>query len=94
MAPEPLEREVAVALTGASGAAYGLELIRALAVAGRRVHVIVSGGGARVLNHECGLSVNPKAPDPALLAPEHADSIVPHSVENYGASSMPSTQFA
>jgi 4-hydroxy-3-polyprenylbenzoate decarboxylase len=78
--------ELVVALTGASGAAYGLTLVRALVAAGRRVHVVVSAGGARVLREECGVSVNPKAPDPALLAPELAGAIVPHSVEDYGAS--------
>jgi len=77
--------EFAVALTGASGAVYGLELIRALAAHGHRVHVVVSAGGARVLRHECDLPVNPKAPDPGLLAPGAADAIVPHSFENYGA---------
>jgi len=81
--PEP---EIAVALTGASGAAYGLALVRGLVAAGRRVHVIVSAGGARVLREECGLSVNPKAPDPMVLAPEAADGIIAHSFENYGAS--------
>ena len=78
--------ELAVAITGASGAPYGLALLRQLAAAGHRVHVVVSAGGARVLRHECDLAVNPKSPDPALLAPEHADLLVPHSVENYGAS--------
>jgi 4-hydroxy-3-polyprenylbenzoate decarboxylase len=78
--------DVAVALTGASGAAYGLALVRALAAAGRRVHVVVSAGGARVLREECAISLNPKAPDPALLAPELADRLVPHSAEDYGAS--------
>jgi 4-hydroxy-3-polyprenylbenzoate decarboxylase len=78
--------DLAVALTGASGAPYGLALVRALALAGRRVHVVVSAGGARVLREECDLSLNPKAPDPRLLAPEHAAQVVPHSVEDYGAS--------
>jgi len=78
--------DVAVALTGASGAAYGLALVRALAAAGRRVHVVVSAGGARVLREECGLSLNPKAPDPLVLAPEQADRLVAHSAEDYGAS--------
>jgi len=81
--PEP---ELAVALTGASGAAYGLALVRGLVAAGRRVHVIVSAGGARVLREECDLSLNPKAPDPAALAPEAPDRIIAHSYENYGAS--------
>ncbi|MHC4549661.1 MAG: UbiX family flavin prenyltransferase [Planctomycetota bacterium] len=77
--------ELAVAITGASGAPYGLALIRALAGAGHRVHVIVSPGGARVLKHECELALNPRAPAAALLAPEHADRLIAHSVENYGA---------
>jgi len=81
-----MSRELAVAITGASGAAYGLTLIRALAAAGHRVHVIVSQGGARVVRHECDLALNPKAPDPHALAPEHADRLIPHAVENYGAS--------
>jgi len=78
--------EIAVAITGASGAAYGLQLVRAAAAAGHTVHVIVSEGGARVLRHECGMSVNPKRPEPDTLAPADADRLVPHSVENYGAS--------
>jgi 4-hydroxy-3-polyprenylbenzoate decarboxylase len=78
--------ELVVAITGASGAPYGLRLIRALAAAGRRVHVVVSAGGARVLNHECDVSVNPKSPEPSRLAPGHEDLVVGHSCENYGAS--------
>jgi 4-hydroxy-3-polyprenylbenzoate decarboxylase len=78
--------ELVVAITGASGAAYGLTLVRALAAGGHVVHAVVSAGGARVLRHECGLSVNPRAPDPELLAPERPDAVVPHSAEDYGAS--------
>jgi len=78
--------EYAVAITGASGAVYGLTLLRALARGGRRVHAIVSEGGARVLRHECALELNPKAPDPAKLAPGAGDAVVPHSFADYGAS--------
>jgi 4-hydroxy-3-polyprenylbenzoate decarboxylase len=39
-----------------------------------------------VLTHECGVTVDSKRPDPALLVPDHADAVVPHSVANYGAS--------
>ncbi|MHC4136422.1 MAG: UbiX family flavin prenyltransferase [Planctomycetota bacterium] len=81
-----MSSELAVAITGASGAPYGLALIRALAGAGHRVHVIVSAGGARVLRHECDLSLDPKAPEPHVIAPEFADRLVPHAIENYGAS--------
>jgi len=78
--------EFAVAITGASGAAYGLRLVRALAAAEHRVHVVVSAGGARVLRHECGVSVRSAGPDPAHLAPEHPDRLVAHAEANYGAS--------
>jgi len=81
-----MSTELAVALTGASGGAYGLALVRALAAAGRRVHVVVSPGAARVLREECDVSLNPKAPDARILAPETPDRLVPHSFEDYGAS--------
>ncbi|MFQ5845209.1 MAG: UbiX family flavin prenyltransferase [Planctomycetota bacterium] len=79
-------REITVAITGASGAVYGLALVRALALAGVRVHLVVSGGGARVLREECGVCVDPKRPEPEAIAPEHAGRIVPHSIANIGAS--------
>jgi len=78
--------EYAVAITGASGAAYGVALVRALTRLGHRVHLVVSEGGARVLRHECDIALSSSAPDPALLAPEHADRIEPHACANYGAS--------
>lgn len=78
--------EYAVAITGASGAAYGLRLVRALAARDQRVHVVISEGGARVLRHECDVSISHKTPDPAVLAPEHTDRLIPHAFSNYGAS--------
>ena len=39
-----------------------------------------------MLKHECDVAINPKGPEPVLLAPENPGAIVPHSVENYGAS--------
>ncbi len=77
--------EYAVAITGASGSAYGLRLVRALAGAGHRVHVVVSAGGARVLRHECGLSISANDPDPTVLAPAHPDRVTTHAEPNYGA---------
>ena len=78
-------QEFTVAFSGASGAAYGLTLVRALAVAGHKIHVVVSEGAARVLREECDLSLNPKRPDPAVIAPEHADRVVAHSIADIGA---------
>ena len=83
------ESEYCVAITGASGAAYGLALVRTLARLGRTVHLVVSEGGARVLRHECDIALSPKAPDPSLLIPDDAQAaarVVSHSVANYGAS--------
>jgi len=76
----------AVAITGASGASYGVTLVRTLARLGHTVHLVVSEGGARVLRHECGIAISHKAPDPALIAPDHAERVVPHAAANYGAS--------
>jgi 4-hydroxy-3-polyprenylbenzoate decarboxylase len=78
--------EYAVAITGASGAIYGTTLVQALVEAGQRVHLVVSEGGARVLRHELDISINSKAPDPSALVSRHADRVVSHSIQNYGAS--------
>jgi 4-hydroxy-3-polyprenylbenzoate decarboxylase len=82
------EREAfCVAITGASGALYGLSLVRTLVRLGHTVHVVVSEGGARVLRHECDIGISANAPDPGLLVPpEAADRVVPHAAANYGAS--------
>lgn len=47
---------IIVGLTGASGAVYGLELLRALsAIGGHEVHAVLSAWGRKVLRHECGV---------------------------------------
>lgn len=56
-----------VALSGASGVCYGLRLLRVLHAGGVRLTVLVSRGGARVLEIEEGLRVDPEAPDVRLL---------------------------
>ncbi|MBF0308935.1 MAG: UbiX family flavin prenyltransferase [Magnetococcales bacterium] len=48
---------IAVALTGASGAAYGLRLIEVLAAQGCRVELMVSAAAQVVLAEECDLPV-------------------------------------
>ena len=47
------------AITGASGAPYGLRLLQALAGAGWPVWLIVSGHGWRLLKEECGIGSLP-----------------------------------
>lgn len=49
------ERHICVAITGASGAVYGLRIIRELARAGCRLGILISSPGFTVLREECGL---------------------------------------
>lgn len=55
-------QRIVVAITGASGAIYGVKLVEALADAGSEIHLIVSGSGAKVLGHELDLTVDDIAP--------------------------------
>ncbi|HEY6871992.1 MAG TPA: flavin prenyltransferase UbiX [Geobacteraceae bacterium] len=48
-------RHIVVAITGASGAIYGVRLCRELLRAGARITVLVSPAGKLVLREECGL---------------------------------------
>jgi flavin prenyltransferase len=61
---------VVVALTGASGVRYGLRLLAVLRQAGVRQTVAVSRAGARVLEIEEGLRVDPEALDLGQLVGE------------------------
>lgn len=60
-------RHVVVAITGASGVRYGLRVLEVLHAAGIDVSVAVSVGGARVLEIEEGVRVDPSAPKAAAL---------------------------
>lgn len=53
---------IAVALTGASGAQYGLRLLQCLVEAGRAVQVMVSGPAQLVINMETDLKLSGSAP--------------------------------
>ncbi len=46
---------VIVGISGASGAVYGLELLRELSRQGHEVHAVLSAYGEKVLAHECGM---------------------------------------
>ncbi len=60
-------KHVVVAISGASGVCYGLRALAVLTEAGVSVTLAVSTGGARVLEIEEGLRVDPEAPNPATL---------------------------
>lgn len=52
------KKRILVGITGASGAIYGVRLIRALKSAGHEVHLIVSKWGAETLRYELGMEVD------------------------------------
>jgi 4-hydroxy-3-polyprenylbenzoate decarboxylase len=49
------ERHIVVAITGASGAIYGVRLCREILLAGARLTLLVSSAGHDVLREECGV---------------------------------------
>lgn len=49
---------IVLAMTGASGAPYAVELLCALARAGRTIHLTISPSGAQVLREELDIRVN------------------------------------
>jgi 4-hydroxy-3-polyprenylbenzoate decarboxylase len=60
-------KQVVVAITGASGAAYGLRLIQRLAASGIKQHLLFSDAARVVLKQEVGFTL-PDDPDQAVLA--------------------------
>src|SRR5271165_2499869 len=51
--------DLVLAMTGASGARYGLRLLEVLVGSGRTVHLVISPAGAEVLRHEEGKQLHP-----------------------------------
>jgi flavin prenyltransferase len=58
-APAKHAPRVVVALTGASGAIYGLRLLRFLLMSGARIDAVISPAGQRVLREESGYAGEP-----------------------------------
>ncbi len=79
--------DLVVAITGASGAAYGVRLVQVLLEAGRRVHLAISPAGAQVLSHELGLEVDLDNFDPASLTDAGSSNgdLVYHHHADFGA---------
>ena len=61
---------VTVAITGASGSAYGLRLVECLLAAGRRVYLMVSRAGQVVVSMESGLTLPSRPADVQRLLSE------------------------
>jgi 4-hydroxy-3-polyprenylbenzoate decarboxylase len=64
-------RHIVVAITGASGAIYGLRLVKELLRAGFRLSILISKTGFEVLKHETGLDWNGNEADVTLFLQEH-----------------------
>lgn len=62
-----MKRRFVVAMTGASGAVYGVRLLEALSAAGCDVHLAISATARTVLAQELGLSVDLERFVPAML---------------------------
>ena len=68
-------KRVFVGLSGASGAVYGLTLVRTLVEAGVEVPITLTESGAKVLKVEMDLEVDFRAPDLDLLFPGHGGAV-------------------
>jgi 4-hydroxy-3-polyprenylbenzoate decarboxylase len=60
-------KPIVLAMTGASGAVYGLRLLQVLAASGRSVHLTISPAATEVFHAELGLEFDLNSFDPALL---------------------------
>lgn len=58
-----------VAITGASGAVYGLRLLEVLVESGREVHLVISPSGAAVVKQELNRDIDLESFDPRTLLP-------------------------
>lgn len=84
--------DIVVAMTGASGSAYGVRLLEVLLRASRTVHLVVSPAATEVFERELGRTVplDPARFDPHLLLGSAADSLDLsrlryHNVRNFQA---------
>ena len=80
-----MNRNIVVAITGASGAPYAVRLIEVLAAAGCTVHLTISGAAAEVFKYELGLTIDLENFDPATLLPHSAEKIVYHHIRTIAA---------
>jgi 4-hydroxy-3-polyprenylbenzoate decarboxylase len=72
-APEETSTPVIIAMTGASGAAYGLRLLEILLTAGKPVYLLVSKAAQMVLAMETPLDIPSRPADMQRFFTEHYD---------------------
>ena len=78
---------VIVGITGASGAVYGIALLRALSSLGHEVHCTVSDYGWKVLHHECSITEADVRPLTTALYPVQ-DITAPIASGSFNADAM------
>ena len=78
--------DIVLAMTGASGAPYAVELLRTLVKLGRTVHLTISNSGSQVLREELGIEVAVKRFDPAAFGPLPGPGrLIYHHPEDFSA---------
>jgi 4-hydroxy-3-polyprenylbenzoate decarboxylase len=88
--PRMAANDLVLALTGASGAIYGVRLLEVLLRTGRTVHVALSPSAADVIARELDRTVRPEHPTAIDLLADAADAadigrLVPHHYQDFGA---------
>lgn len=78
-----MTRHLLVAITGASGAAYGLRLTRELLDGGCRVSLLLSEPGRQVANYEEGLGWSADCAERQLQVREHFGSAMIESLNDH-----------
>lgn len=82
---EPYELPLCLAMTGASGAPYGVRLLRLLCQSGRTVHLTISPSGADVLKAELNLTVDLNRFDPTVFGDMAPGRVVYHHHADFRA---------
>lgn len=75
--------DVVLAMTGASGAPYAVELLRTLLRGGRTVHLTISASGVQVLRAELGLEVSLTEFDPSVFGDLGPGKIMYHDYRDF-----------
>lgn len=81
--PSRQRESIIIAMTGASGAAYGLRLIARLASAGAQLHLLLSDAARVVLKQECDLEL-PADPNETAAAIAAHLGVEPALIRCYG----------
>ncbi len=83
--PQSDGKDLVLAMTGASGAPYAVELLRVLGRAGRTVHLTISPSGVQVLREEMGINVALDAFDPSVFGEFGDGKVVYHRHDDFSA---------